>query len=264
MPMPDPAAQRVVVVDTYSLHSVKVDVWCKDQLLGRATAFCMRADGKDFFVTNWHVVSGRNFQTKEPCDRYGRTPTALTFRMHAVEGASQDITWKLSSDEGKPTWLEHPELGSGFDVAAFEFPVGLAPPCYSSYDPVRSSNEDMAVMPAMTVSIVGFPLGMAGPATLPIWKTGHIATDLTMDCKEGPCFYVDATTRGGMSGSPVFLTAFGQYTSTINNGVSVFAGPRAVRWLGIYSGRISDTSEIGIVWRSEAVLNLLRNGRAPG
>ena len=70
-------------------------------------------------------------------------------------------------------------------------------------------------------------------------KTGHVASDINghPDQKH---FLVDATTRDGMSGSPVIA----------KNSLNPL--------LGIYSGRLHGDVEIGIVWRLGIIYQLLQ------
>jgi hypothetical protein len=95
------------------------------------------------------------------------------------------------------------------------------------------------VEPGSPLSIVGYPMGYFGLPNYPIWKTGHVASDIHghPDQKH---FLVDATTRDGMSGSPVI------------------AKNRLNPLLGIYSGRLHGDVEIGIVWRLGIIYQLLQ------
>jgi hypothetical protein len=151
----------------------------------------------------------------------------------------------LLSDEGQRLWIEHP-LGSEVDVVA----IPLDPPSQVMIYPLDLSlaRTDMLVAPAMPVSVIGFPLGLAAGENWPIWKTGHVASDPDIDFQPGrPAFLIDATTRSGMSGAPVVLRLSGGYSTSDGN--NVIAGGISTKFLGIYAGRIHDESEIGRVWR---------------
>lgn len=110
------------------------------------------------------------------------------------------------------------------------------------------ANTDIVPTVAMPISIIGFPLGFSGPGRLPIWKTGHIASDPDLDYNKEPLFLIDATTRGGMSGSPVVLRLSGGYKTRSGNSV-MSSSRKATLFLGIYSGKLPGDSEIGRVWR---------------
>jgi hypothetical protein len=60
---------------------------------------------------------------------------------------------------------------------------------------------------------------------MPVWKTGHIATEPHVDFDEGiPVLLVDATARRGMSGAPVIVRS-----------------ENRTRLVGIYSGRFKQS-----------------------
>jgi hypothetical protein len=86
----------------------------------------------------------------------------------------------------------------------------------------------------MTVSIIGYPYGLATAHAWPIWKTGHIASDIDLDYDGRPAFLIDATARSGMSGSPVVHRTSGGFT-TRSGDVIYSTGVRpATRFLGVY------------------------------
>ena len=87
-------------------------------------------------------------------------------------------------------------------------------------------------------------------------KTGHIASYPDIDSEtDRQAFLIDATTRAGMSGSPVVLR-LDSYSKS--DGSQVIAGGVATKFLGIYAGRIHDDSEIGRVWRPFVLQELLQ------
>ena len=107
----------------------------------------------------------------------------------------------------------------------------------------------------MPVSIIGFPAGFTGPYRFPIWKTGHIASDPDLDYAKRPMFLIDATTRGGMSGSPV-VTRLWSFRN--REGQVVFTAGMRTRFLGVYAGRLGgSTTEIGRVWRPGVIDEIL-------
>lgn len=96
--------------------------------------------------------------------------------------------------------------------------------------------------------IIGYPFGTTGTAWFPVWKTGHIASDLQYDETEEE-FLIDVTAREGMSGSPVVYRNW----RTNDAGVAV----PETSFLGVYSGRTRADSELGIGWRASVVAELL-------
>ena len=117
------------------------------------------------------------------------------------------------------------------------------------------AHTDLKIEPAMTVSIIGYPFGLHSDRW-PIWKTGHIATNPDLNFEGKPAFLIDATTRPGMSGSPVVVRMWGAY---LDNAGNYNIGCGATRFLGVYSGTIYETSEIGRVWRPQVIDEILNS-----
>lgn len=159
----------------------------------------------------------------------------------------------MYDDEGNRRWIEHPSAQL-VDVVAIPF---------TTTDLIRVFPLDMALVntdvvmrPAMSVSIIGFPFGLSSTGW-PIGKTGHIASDPIVDYDGRKMFLIDATTRGGMSGSPVFLRISSGYTTSAGHHLS--CGPMVTKFLGVYSGRIRDDVEIGRVWKPRTMVEVFLN-----
>ena len=125
---------------------------------------------------------------------------------------------------------------------------------------MKLAKNDIAAPPSQTVSIIGFPYNNVSVGKFPIWKTGHIASDVDLNYSDKPIFLIDATTKPGMSGSPVILKAVG---IPLTSKGFVLGGPTE-RFMGIYSGRIQDEdlvemSNLGQVWKPEIIDQLISN-----
>jgi hypothetical protein len=106
------------------------------------------------------------------------------------------------------------------------------------------------------VSIIGFPLGNIGEGGLAVCKTGSIASEIDVDWNGLPRFLIDARTKGGMSGSPVIAVRHGSYVNS--GGGLVLGGGSNMNFLGIYSGRMKDDLDLGIVWKSDKFFELIQ------
>jgi hypothetical protein len=95
-------------------------------------------------------------------------------------------------------------------------------------------DADIAVGPADTVTVVGFPFGQSQSAGLPIWKTGTVASDLSTNWSGRTMFLIDTTSRQGMSGSPVYAIRPGAFRSK-DGQLKMSTKGAAVRFLGVYS-----------------------------
>lgn len=237
---------RTIIIDPLSVTSLFLEIVHNNQIIGSATGFVVEFNNNYYLVTNWHVVSGKNPATNQTLLQRGITPTHL----HIIHHSSARLgTWirrkeSLLNEDGTPRWLEH-QRNKNIDVILL--PLQNIDDEIQIYPlDLNLAKTDMIPEPAMPVSIIGYPLGIATGGNFPIWKTGHIASDPDLDYHNLPVFLIDATTRGGMSGSPVVLRLSGGYRT--RSGARILAGGTNTLFLGIYSGRIQD-SEIGMVWR---------------
>jgi len=106
--------------------------------------------------------------------------------------------------------------------------------------------------PADPVSVIGFPFGRSSAGSLAIWATGFIASDPDIDYDNLPQFLIDCRSRPGQSGSPVVSYRSGGAVAMEDGGSAIFSGPVA-KFLGVYSGRINEQSDLGRVWKVAAV-----------
>jgi hypothetical protein len=117
---------------------------------------------------------------------------------------------------------------------------------------------DMAIGPAETVSVIGFPFGLSSVGKLPIWATGFLAQELSLVTTDNPAFLIDCRTRAGQSGSAVIAYRPGGYRQYKDGKVvSVLTAETKWEFLGIYSGRVNEESDLGKVWHVSCVKELL-------
>lgn len=240
------------------------------QALRQWNGFFFAFGEKHFLVTNWHIVSGKNWQTKELIHESAAVPRKIQVDFWVdkagnalVQGTKQldcddsQFTIELYNDQDCPIWIEHPTLGSDCDVVAINIDekyqelsaMGLQ---LSAID--LSSDIVYELNPSVmgTVFITGFPLSKEVSFTgFPIYKRGDIASEPDV-MNDGGKFYVDSKTKPGMSGSPVLLE--GYVIDRLGDGkLECF-----FNFVGIYSGRMPGTdeyeAELGIVWRYDFYL----------
>ena len=245
---------KEIIIDPLSTCSLRLELAAKGNALGTATGFVVESGGGYYLITNWHVVGGRNPDTNELLSDTGAVPDELRIVHHLKIrlGSWAVFSQRLFDSNGHPKWLEHPQ-GRIIDVVAL--PLTQHPDV--AFYPLDSALADTNVLPqpGMPVSIIGYPYGLATAVAWPIWKTGHIASDPDLDYDGRPAFLIDATTRGGMSGSPVVLRLSGGYPT--RDGKFILAGGIATLFLGVYSGRIHGQAEIGRVWRPHLIREIL-------
>lgn len=246
---------RGIFVDPLSGCSLKIDAIANSQHLGSATGFIITRRDRHFLVTNWHVVTGRHPDTNQARHQSLAVPDSLNIWFHASTGLGNWVScnYRLYDDAGRTQWWEHP---SGRAVDVVLIPLEKLDSVVYYGMPLELADTDMIPTPAMPVSIIGFPLGLSTGGLWPIWKTGHIASDPDINYDGRPAFLIDATTRGGMSGSPVILRLSGGYRTSSGNFIMSMSRFQD-KLLGIYAGRIHEDSEVGRVWRPSLIHDIL-------
>ena len=232
--------------------------------LGTGTGFVVQRDGRRFLITNYHVASGRN-----PLDGQARHPLGLeadslklvlpkTVKPGRIEWSVIDLpVLVVEHDREEANWLVHPVLGRKVDVVALPLD---AVPGIDALD-VRAYDLDepggIVARPSLPVNVVGYPYGKPAGGAFPFWTTGTVATEPELGFDDLPRFLVHARTTPGQSGSPVIFFA-----------PQVKAGPDRrdmVELIGVYSGRVAvDGLELAVVWRRDAIEEVLAGGRLGG
>ena len=123
------------------------------------------------------------------------------------------------------------------------------------YD-LSNTETDILVGPADPVSVIGFPFGIQAGGSLAVWATGFIATEMDVDFNELPVFLVDCRSRPGQSGSAVVAHRNGGAVAMSGGSAGIFPGS-VTKFLGIYSGRVNEQSDLGIVWKATALKELI-------
>jgi hypothetical protein len=133
-------------------------------------------------------------------------------------------------------------------MSAFSSALGTEK--YIKIDPT-SHGATVKLFISQLCIVIGYPEGLfvrhSAQSVLPIWKTGHIASEPSVYIDDVPKLLIDAATCEGMSGSPVYVRE-----RNFN------------RFLGIYTGRTSQLSELGFVFTPEAILEIISTGRIDG
>lgn len=118
------------------------------------------------------------------------------------------------------------------------------------------AQPQLAVAPADSVSVVGFPFGKSIGGAMAIWATGFLASEPNIDVNDLPLQLIDCRARQGQSGSPVIA-----YRSSgaiaLSNGDTVVMSGSVTLPIGVYSGRINTESDIGLVWKFRVVREIV-------
>ena len=278
-------------LDPLHFTTVRLEPLYDNMKLGDATGFFFEAvaDGKPNFwlVTNWHVFSGRSaIDPTKVLHSKGSLPNKLRLSLILKPDQSeysalqkpepqflkQEQIIDLYEHDRSAVWHQHP-LKNFCDVGVIRMPPWMGSRFLINGINSVARQNDMAIAIGNNIFILGYPLGFSHFADTPIWKRGCIASEPHLEMAEetatfGGRIIIDATTRQGMSGSPVimrekthYLTEKGEIRPHIN----------ATRWIGIYSSRPNMTgsadlleedrrAEIGYVYKSGSVYKAITDG----
>ena len=251
-----------IEVDPLSWCSVRLRLRAGNQTLGTATGVTVRLeDAGNFLVSNWHVFSGRNADTGELRNRWGAEPDTVEVEHHSSKlvGRWVRVPYRLQDPDGRPLWKEHPSGardGGGVRVDVAALPLSLPSRAFVRPFPLHGADSDAHPTVGAAVSVIGFPAGLGAAGSWPIWITGHIATDPTLDYDSRPVMLIDARTREGMSGSPVVIRTR-EIRATQPPGLHLMADWPCEKFLGIYAGRLAEDLDIGYVWRPHVLREVL-------
>jgi hypothetical protein len=251
--------ERNVQLDPLSVTSLLITLRLRGSDVGAATGFVVQLDGRSFLITNRHVCTGTD-ETGKSVFATSAAHDELIIHHHVMGHLGQwcQKPFPLYNLDGSHRWIEHP-LGSVIDVVAL--PLDPLPQDVQLYPlDLRLAETDLIPQPGMTSFIIGFPFGKTSGGCLPIWKTGHVASDPDINFESKPILLIDATTRSGMSGAPVVIRSTGGYKT---RGGSFVMGGFATLLLGVYSGRLHESLEIGIVWKPHMINEILAQTVTP-
>lgn len=227
-------------------------------LLASGTGFVVKTNRGWALITNRHNVTGRDQNTGQPLDKkHGGVPNKLVIHHHSILqiGYTSKGVERLFDDEN-PLWLEHPALGARADFVALPL-KDINNKMFYAYNPL---NTDILIDLDVTdtVSVIGFPFGIRSNGILPVWATGFIASEPQIDHDGLPIMLIDCRTRRGQSGSAVVAYRPGGMIK-LEGGNEAVLGRPASRLLGIYSGRLNEESDLGIVWKTRAIADLIKS-----
>lgn len=237
-----------------SVQSLLIEMRFGDTPLATGTGFVCDTKKGPALITNWHNVTGRRLDTKQPLSPTGGIPDRIRI-VHNLSGKLG--SWVLKEEalyeSEKPRWIEHPTLGDKADIVALPLKelsdVQLYPHALNGAPTIKYG-------PAEAISVVGFPFGIQAGGSLAVWATGFVASEPNVDFSGLPVFLIDCRSRPGQSGSAVVVHRGGGMVAMEDGSAAAFVGP-VTRFVGVYSGRMHSESDLGLVWKARAIEKLI-------
>ena len=266
-------------------------------LKAHGTGFLYLHKNVHYYVTAWHVLSGRHFISKQPISPVGWLPqtiqTAVQLELDEGSGTVSigplEFTARIYS-KGNPIWLVDGQRGSALDVAVIplrDFVGQVDDPTdaaqlkevvdkldgSTTYSPLsftslparllshRNPNFSNELTVAQDVFLIGYPEAIGSPGHPAIWKRGTIASEPSFPLNGRPCFLIDSATRPGLSGSPV-VARYENPSRQLPRGVLTKQGSE-LGFCGVYTARIGGTPEqaqLGAVWPADVIEGIIEKG----
>lgn len=244
-----------MAIQKESVQSLLLRLRSSSQDLATATGFIADSSSGPLLLTNRHVLRGRNNLTDQPLSSSGAIPDEVAIIHNRANQPGQWIERIEPLYSGQNhLWHEHPTLLARADMVALSLTrlddVALHPHTLGVGDP------PLTVGPADILSVIGFPFGLQGGGSLAIWATGFVASEPTIDFQDLPMFLIDCRSRPGQSGSAVIAHRHGGMLPLEDGSSALYNGPVS-RFLGMYSGRVNDQSDLGMVWKATALKQLV-------
>lgn len=229
-----------------------------ESVLTHATGFFWAKNGNPYLVTNWHVVSGRDFFTRKLLeDCY--IPRQIRFYglQFLMAGGSLGVERPAVTIGVNVEHVEEPPVIQGVpvDIWTMPLPPGIvfgrkdaaAVPGMSGDRLSCLLNENVGDQKIVTLAgddcfVLGYPLGNYEGLRPPIWKRGGVATDTVIGVGGHPAFLVDAATTGGMSGAPVVRRV--NHTVARDDKTGALVELASFDFLGVYAGRLQSKSMV--------------------
>ena len=234
-------------------------------------------DGKPdtvFLVTNYHVVTGR--APLAPGPRLGDRIRFILHESTTELARVRQIELPLYDERGAPVWVGSDSTPSA-DVVLVPLPPGTYANIALMVFTEAHTQSDIKIRPSSSATLLGYPYGFYDESHfLPVWKTGHVASEPSVDFDDLPTFLVDVSAFPGMSGSPVLAVANGIYESEDG---SMRSG-RVLKLLGIFSampvvherkpldasnpGETQSTEislQLGYVWKAALIADMAKSYR---
>jgi hypothetical protein len=250
-------------VEVPTLKSLLIELRFGEKVLGSGTAFLAANDHQSHcaLITNRHNVTGRHHDTGACLHTQGGIPDNIVIHFHKSGpdiGEWKPITLPLYRKDGTPYWIEHPRMGPSADLVALNLTWANDVRKLPYYMKMQLDRVGMLIGPAEAVSVVGFPFGLSSVGRFPIWATGFLAQELSLVTPDNPVFLIDCRTRPGQSGSAVIAYRPAGYRRQQEGRIiSSLTAAKTWEFLGIYSSRVNEESDLGRVWHVSAVEEVL-------
>jgi hypothetical protein len=241
-------------LDQFTLTTIPLEQYFNNIPLGQATGFIWKVREQHYLVTNWHVLSMRDFFTNKNLRPDAGRPNVLRTLFNIQTGSFAKQPWEIAirDSNDNPLWLVHPI--KRVDIAVLPLPSPPEGIKVAFYPLNVLAVAKLRIEIGMDVFILGYPFKIRLPA-YPVWKRGSIASEPNLVRLTTDYMLVDTASRPGMSGAPVIRRSWTNHMLEV--GVLAVMDTPLTKFIGVYSGRLptdhSHEAQIGLVWDSSFI-----------
>jgi|JI10StandDraft_1071094.scaffolds.fasta_scaffold01539_8 S1-C subfamily serine protease len=244
------ASQDITRIE--SVQSLYVETFINSDQLGSGTGFIFKSRSRSYLITNWHVVTRKNPVTKEWLYKDSPiAPNRIKILHNSKKLGDYIVKEEILVDKSNKILFKEFRIGKEMvDVVA----IPLQDTSGVSIYPVSYSDEldSLVLQPTDRLFVLGFPRGLRSTPSLPIWKSGLIASEPDIDQEGKPIVWLDIEGFPGMSGSPVYLITDKMIYK--NGSSSQLVGGTKSFFVGVFSH--DRGSNVGAVWKSKYLKEL--------
>ncbi len=243
--------------------------------LSQGTGFFFVKDNVLYLVSNYHVITGS-------APDKGKDPIgdSIEFYFHKDKFNPKNVkkvTYPLLTKSGLQVWKSSTEYKNA-DVSVILIPPYLYDGCQVSAITEKWAEAQIKVRPTSPLTLVGYPYGYYDKHnSLPIWKTGSIASEPHVDFEDKPLFVIDISAFPGMSGAPAFVVVNGAYemeqggttVGQVRKFMGIYASMQMLsekRYLELLPSNTkkpgiinTESLELGHVWKASLIFNIINN-----
>lgn len=241
-----------------TFKSLYIEMFFNDNKISSGTCFIIERNGTYFLVTNKHNATGRDVAGECLSDtraipNYMKVYFRKNSNIHITTPKLIPLYSNDEIDDQQSLWVEHPNQSEYIDVVCipletYEDVEYLVVDIFEGVDYEKSETD--------LVSVIGFPFGLQGEYGSAIWSTGFIASNPIYRYDNQDKFLIDCRSRQGQSGSPVYAYNQAAIPQRIG-GHNLFFNEPTAKFMGIYSGRINNMSDLGYVWKPTIIEEII-------
>jgi hypothetical protein len=174
----------MTMLDQFTLTTVPLEQYFGETRLGQGTGFMWLIRDQYYLVTNWHVLSARDFFTGGNLRKDAGRPNILRTLFNIQTGSFDKQRWDITirDEDDRPLWLVHPSRR--VDIAVVPIPFRPKELVIALYPLNVLANARLRMEVGMEVFILGYPFEIKPPA-YPVWKRGSIASEPQLDQSYG-------------------------------------------------------------------------------